>query len=261
MPLTTVDAYGAPSYGAIGRPPAGVVFHTPENADHTLPQAINIAKWQATAGNTSGGSYHGILGYDAAKGSMVNPEAWVMVRSVPWNLAAGGLSGDHGAWHWNPDRYPWIRASLPLIAFNDPNRWMHQIAISGKAAWYVQNGFPLGLLIRVAEWVKTLEVAYGYDALLTLHRHWQTDRSDPGPLTFADQVMVEYDKLYNPPIPVPPKPRFSDVPFNHPAWKEIEWLALRGITTGTGGGKFSPLQNVTREQLAVMLYRAFGGVL
>lgn len=203
MAVTTVDQYGAPSYGAIGTPPAGIVFHTPENADHTLGSAIAVAKWQASSGNTSGGSYHGILGYDSSKGSMDNPDAWTMVRSVPWNKAAGGLSSNRDPAVWRPDRFPWIKQMIPLAAYNDPNRWMHQIALSGKAAWYVANGYPKGALIRIAEWVRILEKAYKYDAVMTLHRMWQTNRSDPGPLSLADQVLGEYEKLYLAPAPAP----------------------------------------------------------
>jgi hypothetical protein len=208
--VTTVDAYGAPSYGPIGRPPAGVVFHTPENASATLQSAIDVARWQAGSGNTSGGSYHGILGHDSAKhphpiASCADPTHWTMVRSVPWNLAAGGLSTRRDA-IWAPDRYPWIRQMIPAAAFSDPNRWMHQISLSGKAAWYVQNGYPLGARIALAEWLLILEKAYTYDAVLTLHRHWQTNRSDPGPLNLAELVLVEYRKLTAPPPPTTPPP-------------------------------------------------------
>ena len=206
MTVATVDAYGAPIYGPIGRPPAGIVFHTPENADVTLASAIAIAKWQATASNTSGGSYHGILGYDSRRGPMSDPDAWVMVRSVPWDQAAGGLSTQRDA-IWAPGRYPWIQQLLTAAAYNDPNRWMHQISLSGKAGWYVTNGYPKGLVTRLAEWVKILEVAYRYDAVLTLHRHWQTNRTDPGPINLPDLVLAEYERLNAPtPTPTPPPP-------------------------------------------------------
>lgn len=206
MALPTIDQYGAPSYGPIGRPPAGVVFHTPENADHTLAQAIATAKWQAGSGNTSGGSYHGILAWDASRGTTDNPDAWVMVRSVPWDQASGGISTQRTNPPWAPDRYPWLRQSLPPAAFADPNKWLHQISLGGKAGWYDTHGYPRGLVIRTAEWVLTLERSYGYDSILTLHRHWQTDRTDPGPENFTDLVLAEYDRLVNGPAPAPLPP-------------------------------------------------------
>lgn len=200
MAVSTIDAYGAPKYGPIGRPPAGVVYHTPEWGDTpTLDNAIACAKWQATSGNTSGGSYHGILGHDATD----NPAActaadhWTMVRSVPWDQAAGGLSSARDA-TWAPGRYPWIQQLVSSAAYSDPNRWFHQISLSGKAAWYVTNGYPKGAVTRLAEWVKVLEGAYSYDAVLTCHRHWQTNRSDPGPLDLPDLVLAEYARLNTP---------------------------------------------------------------
>jgi hypothetical protein len=127
-----------------------------------------------------------------------------MVRSVPWDQAAGGISSQRTNPPWAPDRYPWMRALLPAEAFRDPNRWLHQISIGGKAGWYEQNGYPSGLVTQVARWVKTLEEAYGYDAILTLHRFWQTDRSDPGPENFTDLVLAEYGRLFpTEPIPDP----------------------------------------------------------
>lgn len=206
MSVSTVDVYGAPKYGPIGRPPAGLVFHTPENADISLASAIAVARWQATSSNISGGSYHGILAHDATRGTTDNPNAWVMVRSVPWDQASGGLSTLRDT-TWAPDRFPWIKQLITPAAYTDPNRWFHQIALSGKASWYVTNGYPKGAVIRLAEWVKILEGAYGYDAVLTLHRMWQTNRSDPGPLDLADKVLAEYERLNAP--PPPPEPDYK----------------------------------------------------
>ena len=205
MALAVVDAYGAPSYGPL-RSVQGIVAHTPENADPSLAAAIAIAKWQATASNTSGGSYHGILGHNGTEAisSCVTPAHWSMVRSVPWNQAAGGISTVRTNPPWSPGRYPWIQQLLTADAYSDPNAHLQQIALSGKAAWYVANGYPKGLLIRLAEWVITLEASYSYDAVLMMHRHWQTDRTDPGPLDLWDKVLVEYARLKAGSVPTVP---------------------------------------------------------
>lgn len=203
--VRTVDQYGAPSYGAIGRPVAGKIFHTPENVDPTLAQAIAVAKWQASASNTSGGSYHGILGHNASHTwvDCTNPDHWTMVRSVPWDKASGGVSTRRDS-IWQPERFPWIKQLVHAQAYSDPNKYFHQIALSGKAAQYVQHGYPKGAVIALAEWVKILEKAYSYDSVMTLHRMWQTNRSDPGPLNLADLILDEYQKLNQPaPVPVP----------------------------------------------------------
>lgn len=208
--VKTVDQYGAPQYGALASAVAGMVFHSPEfGTTPTLANAIACAKWQATSGNTSGGSYHGIIGHsgsdDIAKCTTM--DHWVMVRSVPWNRISGGLSTRRDS-VWAPQRYPWIKQLVSAEAYADPNRFFHQIALSGRAAWYVQNGYPVGLLKALAAWVLLLEKAYHYNSVLTLHRMWQTNRTDPGPVDLGDRVMVYYNALVNPPKPAPtPEPK------------------------------------------------------
>ena len=51
---------------------------------------------------------------------------------------------------------------------------------------------------------------------------------------------------------------FADV--NNSAWyaEGVAWAAAHGIVTGYGGGQFGPNDNITREQLAVMLWRYAG---
>lgn len=210
--VRTVDQYGAPSFGPLGRPVAGFIFHTPENVDPTLAQAIAVAKWQATSANTSRGSYHGILGHDSVRFTdnlytCTNKDHWVMVRSVPWNMACGGVTTSRDPLVWGPERYPWMQQLVHAAAFDDPNKYFHQIAISGKASQFEQNGYPPGAVEAIAEWVKILEGAYSYDAVLTLHRFWQKNRTDPGPVNFADLVLAAYDRQNAPaPAPTPPPP-------------------------------------------------------
>ena len=49
---------------------------------------------------------------------------------------------------------------------------------------------------------------------------------------------------------------FSDVPPGDPYEAAIEAIAHAGITTGCGGGKFCPTDNITRQQEAVFVQRA-----
>ena len=48
---------------------------------------------------------------------------------------------------------------------------------------------------------------------------------------------------------------FSDVASGQWYENAVKWAAMKGIVTGYGNGKFGPNDYVTREQLAVMLYR------
>ncbi|NLU51317.1 MAG: hypothetical protein GXX10_00380, partial [Clostridiaceae bacterium] len=54
------------------------------------------------------------------------------------------------------------------------------------------------------------------------------------------------------------KVTFSDVKENDWFNKAVTFIASRNITAGTGQGKFSPLEDTTRAQFIVMLFKAFG---
>lgn len=58
--------------------------------------------------------------------------------------------------------------------------------------------------------------------------------------------------------PSPGSATFWDVPTYHPFFRYIEALARSGITSGTGGGAYSPDAAVTRGQMAVFLSKALG---
>lgn len=48
---------------------------------------------------------------------------------------------------------------------------------------------------------------------------------------------------------------FSDVPNDSNIAAAVEWMKARGITNGCGDGKYCPNDPVTREQIALFLYR------
>lgn len=50
---------------------------------------------------------------------------------------------------------------------------------------------------------------------------------------------------------------FSDVPTDSPWYESVEYITQRGITVGTGEGRYSPDAPITNRQWAVMLCRAF----
>jgi hypothetical protein len=51
---------------------------------------------------------------------------------------------------------------------------------------------------------------------------------------------------------------FTDVPAGQWYTNAVNWASAQGIVEGIGGGKFGPNDNITRESLAVMLWRAAG---
>lgn len=199
--LPTITQMGAPNYGRL-KGKEGIVFHTPENATPSIEDAIATAKWQAGSSNTSGGSYHGILGYDDDLGPMSDPKAWVLVKTVPFTDIAGSISTNRDPAIWQPGRFPWIKELLSPAAYADPNAYLHALCLGGRAAWWSRK-FETeagakevhGAVVAMAKWVRRLEGLFDYDAVLTLHRMWQTNRTDPDGLDFADRVLVEYERL------------------------------------------------------------------
>lgn len=208
MTLPTVTKYGAWDYGP-RKGTEAIVYHTSESGGWDIASAIACATWQANkASNVSGGSYNGLLGYDATLGPPESPDAWRMVLSVPWGNSAGGLVGNHTLPDWHPERYPFLDASLSDAAMADTNAYIIQTCISGSTAALnaAKINKPLvykAICVQLARWAKQLEGVFSFDALLAEHYHFQTDRSDAGPTLYTD-VLAQYLLLYPPVPPVPP---------------------------------------------------------
>ncbi|WP_317347797.1 S-layer homology domain-containing protein [Pusillibacter faecalis] len=60
-------------------------------------------------------------------------------------------------------------------------------------------------------------------------------------------------------LPASAAETFSDIPADSLYYESVDYLAERGITSGTGGGCFSPGRPITVREWAVFLSRAFGG--
>lgn len=79
-----------------------------------------------------------------------------------------------------------------------------------------------------------------------------TEFSPNAPMTRAMLVTVLH-RLAG--TPASGQNTFADVPPGQWYTDAVAWANASGIVTGTGAGSFSPNGNVTREQLATMLYR------
>lgn len=67
-----------------------------------------------------------------------------------------------------------------------------------------------------------------------------------------------YRMAGSPSFTAPATPTFKDVPKSHPFYKEIEWMAARGITTGYPDGTFRPSATTNRDAMAAFFYRYAG---
>lgn len=84
--------------------------------------------------------------------------------------------------------------------------------------------------------------------------------------TFRPNASVErgamaaffYRMAGSPAFKAPATPTFKDVPTTHPFYKEIEWMAAQGITTGWADGTFRPSATTNRDAMAAFFYRYAG---
>ncbi|WP_342372361.1 S-layer homology domain-containing protein [Propioniciclava soli] len=59
----------------------------------------------------------------------------------------------------------------------------------------------------------------------------------------------------SPDVTLPATPTFTDVPRSHPFFREIEWMASTGVTTGYGDGTYRPDAPVNRDAMAAFFSR------
>jgi hypothetical protein len=82
----------------------------------------------------------------------------------------------------------------------------------------------------------------------------------PGDAVSREQMAVFIVRTLDPDLTPPDcrTPIFADVPADSPYCRWIEELARRGVVGGCGGGRFCPLDPVTREQMGVFIAQGFG---
>ncbi|MCT3016131.1 S-layer homology domain-containing protein, partial [Propionibacterium freudenreichii] len=73
-----------------------------------------------------------------------------------------------------------------------------------------------------------------------------------------DAMIAYIYRMAGSPAFTPTKQTFSDVAPSTMYYKEIEWAAHQGITTGWPDGSFRPVTPVARDAMAVFLYRQSG---
>lgn len=78
------------------------------------------------------------------------------------------------------------------------------------------------------------------------------------PVTRGSMAAFLYRYAGEPAFDAPDTPTFADVPATHPFFREIEWAASKGITTGFTDDTFRPGAVITRGSMAAFLYRTAG---
>lgn len=95
--------------------------------------------------------------------------------------------------------------------------------------------------------------------LYVVHKNYMTGVTDTsfspsGSMTRAMFATVLYRMAGSPSASGLNNP-YSDISSSSYCYNAVRWLTARGIVDGTSPGVFSPNSQITREQLAVMLYR------
>lgn len=184
-----IQELGAPNGGnRLGT--VGIIWHTTEPSDGTkqlLKDAIGTARWQASTGNTSGGSYNFIVARDGVV-------LTVQPHQVSWGVATSTTS-------FQPGRFPFLAENLSPPAVKRPNHYMLNIAVQGRTAWFNANGWPSDTITNCALLTRWLEATYAFDAFFSGHFHWNTTRSDPGP-NLIPAILNRYGQVATPPTQV-----------------------------------------------------------
>ena len=95
-------------------------------------------------------------------------------------------------------------------------------------------------------WMKATGISTGWDD--GTYRPWAT--------TYRDAMAAFVYRTAGSPAFAPPAASpFGDVTPSTQFYKEMTWLAAAGIATGTADGNFHPAEPVTREMMAVFMYR------
>ncbi|MCL2595755.1 MAG: S-layer homology domain-containing protein, partial [Promicromonosporaceae bacterium] len=109
---------------------------------------------------------------------------------------------------------------------------------------------PEDTFFRQIEWLNHTGITTG----------WPDGTFRPGqPIERQAMAAFLYRAAGEPDFRLPRVPAFSDVPRDSQFYREIEWLARTGITTGFPDGTFRPEEPIERQAIAAFLYRAITG--
>ena len=161
----------------------------------------------------------------------VNAITWAIEKGITAGTSSTTFSPDQGCTRAQIVTFLWRAAGKPDVpvsgAFSDmPGTPDFQKAIS----WAVSNGVTTGT---------------------------GGGKFSPGKgCTRAQIVTFLWRAAGKPDVPV--TSAFSDMPSNPDFQKAISWAVANGVTTGTGGGKFSPDKTCTRAQAVTFIHRVQG---
>lgn len=109
---------------------------------------------------------------------------------------------------------------------------------------------PSTQFYKEMSWMKSTGISTGWDD--GTYRPWTVTARDA-------MAAFVYRVAGSPSYTAPATSPFSDVTTSTQFYKEMAWLYESGIATGADDGTFDPAQSVTREMMAVFMYRLANG--
>ena len=120
-----------------------------------------------------------------------------------------------------------------------------------------------GTFAMVNPFIDVKESDYFYEAVLWAFRNGITDGTSantfsPNANCTRAQIVTYLWRAAGSPAPKSSENPFTDLKADAYYYDAVLWAAEQGITSGTGGGKFSPEAACTRSQSVTLLYHAAG---
>lgn len=167
------------------------------------------------------------------------PVSAYYAAAVDWALTRG-ITGGTGGGKFSPDQ-PCTRAQIVTFLWKAAG----SPAVSGAVSF---TDVPAkAYYVAAVCWAFSKGITSGTDAA-----HFSPNQ----PCTRAQAVTLLWKAAGSPAVSTGHS--FTDVPSGAYYAAAVRWAASRGVTSGTGAGKFSPEQPCTRAQIISMLWRSQG---
>jgi polyhydroxybutyrate depolymerase len=178
------------------------------------------------------------------------------VERSHWSGCTTGATVDLVRIDDNP--HAWPGADGTTVSGNTPSQKVHAtselaaaLLASDPPADFPDHGFPdvVAAFDPGVTWLAMQGITTGYDD--------GTFRT--GTTVNRQQVAAFLFRMVgDPTFEAPATPTFHDVSPDHPFFREVEWLASSGITTGWSDGTFRPASPLSRSAFATQLWRVAG---
>lgn len=210
----------------------------------------------------SGGGIHGWCSLEYLEEQVQETEEYVVVAETSVNCResasmSGKILGSIS------------RGTVVTVTGGVINGWMYVTDVAqGLTGWCSAEYLQKGSYLPVPEWINPftdLTISnWAYESIarmcqIGLFTGVSEDRfSHQGTMNRAMAVQILKrisDSDSSLALTPGEAPVFSDVPQNQWYYQAVSWAGAVGLSNGTSEDLFSPLNSMTREQLAVMLYR------